>query len=192
MTEKIQKKRLFGTNGVRGVVGKDMTPDLVLSIGLALGSMRPGRIGVGRDTRTSGAALASAIKSGLMAAGCDVVDLGILPTPALQFLVRSYFDAGAMITASHNPPQYNGVKVIESDGTEMSDEETILLEDMIFEQRYETKDWENAGTETSAFHLVNQYIDAVSGHFPGGYRNRNDRGRGPGFRTGGTSLHGPF
>ncbi len=167
MTEKKQKKRLFGTNGVRGIIGKDMTPDLVLSIGLALGSMRPGRIGVGRDTRTSGAALASAIKSGLMAVGCDVVDLGILPTPALQFLVRSYFDAGAMITASHNPPQYNGVKVIEADGTEMSDEETILLEELIFEQRYKTKDWENAGTETSAPHLVDQYIDAVRGHFPG-------------------------
>jgi phosphomannomutase/phosphoglucomutase len=63
--EKLQK-RLFGTNGVRGIVGKDMTPDLVLSIGLALGSMRKGRIAVGRDSRTSGESLLNAIKAGLM------------------------------------------------------------------------------------------------------------------------------
>ena len=166
MTINKQKKRLFGTNGVRGVVGEDMTPELVLSIGLALGSMRQGCIGVGRDTRTSGAALVSAVKSGLMAAGCDVVDLGILPTPALQLLVRSHFDAGAMITASHNPPQYNGVKVIESDGTEMSDDETILLEGLIFGKQFQAKDWENAGNETRAPLLIHQYIDSVKRHFP--------------------------
>ncbi|MCG7855320.1 MAG: phosphoglucosamine mutase, partial [Methanoregulaceae archaeon] len=113
------EKRLFGTNGVRGVVGMDMTPELTLSIGLALGSMRRGRIAVGRDTRTSGPALAGALKAGLLATGCEVTDCGILPTPALQYLVRKHFDAGAVITASHNPPEYNGVKVIEPDGTEM-------------------------------------------------------------------------
>jgi len=86
-TEKTEK-RLFGTNGVRGIAGTEMTPDLTLKIGLALGTMRPGTVAVGRDTRTSGPALASALKAGLLAAGCDVVDCGILPTPALQFLVR--------------------------------------------------------------------------------------------------------
>ena len=108
--EKLQK-RLFGTNGVRGIVGKDMTPDLVLSIGLALGSMRKGRIAVGRDSRTSGESLANAVKAGLMAAGCDVVDCGMLPTPALQYLVMHHFDGGAMITASHNPRNITGLKL---------------------------------------------------------------------------------
>ncbi len=77
-------KRLFGTNGVRGVVGQDMNPELVLRIGAALGSMRKGRIAIGRDTRTSGMALASALAAGILATGSDVVDLGVLPTPALQ------------------------------------------------------------------------------------------------------------
>lgn len=110
MEQKKLEKRLFGTNGVRGVVGKDMTPALALSIGMALGTMRQGTIAVGRDTRTSGPSLASALKAGLLAAGCDVVDLGILPTPALQFIVREHFDAGAVITASHNPPNTTGLR----------------------------------------------------------------------------------
>ena len=93
MGEGAIRKRLFGTNGVRGVIGQDMNPELVLRIGAALGSMRRGRIAVGRDTRTSGAALANALKAGLMAAGSDVADLGVLPTPALQYIVRGRFAA---------------------------------------------------------------------------------------------------
>ena len=128
-------KQFFGTNGVRGVVGESMTPGLVLRIGQALGSMRPGTIAVGRDTRTSGPVLVHALKAGLMAAGCDVVDCGVLPTPALQYIVRDTFAAGAMITASHNPPEYNGVKIVESDGTEMGDAEVIALEGRLVRER---------------------------------------------------------
>ena len=110
------QKRLFGTNGVRGIAGKDLTPGLVLTIGEALGTMRKGGIAVGRDTRTSGETLVKAVKSGLLAAGCNVVDCGILPTPALQYLVKEQYDGGAMITASHNPPEYNGYKAYWNDG----------------------------------------------------------------------------
>lgn len=162
------KKELFGTNGVRGVAGKEMTPKLVLSIGMALGSMRRGTIAVGMDTRTSGPALASAMKAGLMAAGCNVVDCGILPTPALQYIVRGRFAAGAMITASHNPPEYNGVKVIEADGTEMGDEETIALEQRIFTSDFSFADWSDAGREDPGGSLVSGYVDAVVGAFPKG------------------------
>lgn len=161
MAVKKLEKRLFGTNGVRGIVGKDMTPDLVLSIGLALGSMRKGRIAVGRDSRTSGESLANAVKAGLMAAGCDVVDCGMLPTPALQYLVMHHFDGGAMITASHNPPEYNGVKIIEPDGTEMGDEQTLLLEERIFSRNFDVKSWEHVGSGTTATQLVNDYTDAI-------------------------------
>ncbi|PKL68187.1 MAG: phosphoglucosamine mutase [Methanomicrobiales archaeon HGW-Methanomicrobiales-1] len=165
-TKKIQK-RLFGTNGVRGIVGKDLTPELVLSIGEAFGTMRNGRIAVGRDTRTSGETLAYAVKSGLMAVGCDVTDCGILPTPALQYLVKNHFDGGAMITASHNPPEYNGVKIIESDGTEMGDEETIKLEQRIFDHTYSTTSWEHVGHETIAPHFIEEYVTAIADYFPG-------------------------
>ncbi len=162
------KKRLFGTNGVRGIIGSDMNPDLALSIGLALGSMRKGRIAVGRDTRTSGPALAGALKAGLLATGCDVTDCGVLPTPALQFLVRAQFDAGAVITASHNPPEYNGVKIIEPDGTEMGDEQTVLLEDRLFGRHFDLAPWNGVGREHAAPDLVQEYIDAVVGRFPAG------------------------
>lgn len=164
-TTKFQK-RLFGTNGVRGVVGKDLTPELVFTIGEALGTMRKGCIAVGRDTRTSGETLVKAVKSGLLATGCDVVDCGILPTPALQYLVKWQFDGGAMITASHNPPEYNGVKIIEADGTEMGDEETLKLEQLIFEPSFSPQSWEYIGNEIHAPYLTRKYIQSIVHHFP--------------------------
>src|SRR5512136_2922249 len=164
-TTKFQK-RLFGTNGVRGVVGKDLTPELVLTIGEALGTMRKGCIAVGRDTRTSGETLVKAVKSGLLTAGCNVVDCGILPTPALQYLIKDQFDGGAMITASHNPPEYNGVKIIEPDGTEMGDEETLKLEQLIFDRSFSAKTWESVGNEVNAPHLIRNYIKSIVNHFP--------------------------
>jgi len=165
--KKIEKK-LFGTNGVRGIAGTEMTPQLALKIGLALGTMRQGTVAVGRDTRTSGPALASALKAGLLSAGCDVVDCGILPTPALQFLVRSHFDAGAVVTASHNPPEYNGIKVVEPDGTEMGDEESIALERHIFEETSSIVSWEKVGRERAAPALVQEYVDSIVNAFPPG------------------------
>ena len=160
------QKRLFGTNGVRGIVGKDLTPELVLTIGEALGTMRKGCIAVGRDTRTSGETLVKAVKSGLLATGCNVVDCGILPTPALQYLVKEQFEGGAMITASHNPPEYNGVKIIEADGTEMGDEETLKLENLIFEHSFSSESWEHMGEEIYAPYLIRKYIQAIVDHFP--------------------------
>jgi phosphomannomutase/phosphoglucomutase len=180
-------KRLFGTNGVRGVIGEDMNPELVLRIGAALGSMRRGRIAVGRDTRTSGPALSSALKAGILATGSDVVDLGVLPTPALQFIVRGGFTAGAMVTASHNPPEYNGVKVIEADGTEMGDREVILLEERLFARRFELAPWNHVGRETSAPDRIEEYLRGVAGHVhPGigeGMTVVVDPGSGAGSRT---------
>ena len=162
-------KRMFGTNGVRGVIGEEMTPALVLKIGAALGSMRKGTIAVGRDTRTSGEALAHALKAGLLMTGCDVVDMGILPTPALQYIIKTnQFDGGAMITASHNPPEYNGVKIIEADGTEMSDDEIIRLEDRFFASEFVAVSWEDVGAETAAPDRIEEYIRTVVGHFPAG------------------------
>jgi phosphomannomutase / phosphoglucomutase len=167
MTVKKMQKRLFGTNGVRGVVGKDLTPELIIAIGEALGSIRKGRIAVGRDTRTSGEMYIKAIKSGLIAVGCDVVDCGILPTPALQYIVKGQFDAGAMITASHNPPEYNGVKIIEPDGTEMGDEEIVRLEQRIFDRSFSVEPWDKIGKETQAPALIEQYITAITNQFKG-------------------------
>ena len=171
MSVKKLEKKLFGTNGVRGVTGVDMTPDLALAIGMAFGSMRKGRIGVGRDTRTSGPALSSAVAAGLLATGCDVVDCGMLPTPALQFLVRERFDGGVMITASHNPPEYNGIKVIEPDGTEMGDEATVALEQRLFSKDFTLADWDGVGEAERAPRAVDDYIRAVVSRFEPGIGN---------------------
>jgi phosphomannomutase/phosphoglucomutase len=165
MSVKKLEKKLFGTNGVRGVTGVDMTPDLALGIGMAFGSMRKGRIGVGRDTRTSGPAISCAVAAGLLATGCDVVDCGVLPTPALQFLVRERFDGGVMITASHNPPEYNGIKVIEPDGTEMGDEATVALEERLFSKDFKLADWDGVGEQERAPRAVDDYIRAIVSRF---------------------------
>ncbi|MDV2481740.1 phosphoglucosamine mutase [Methanoculleus sp. Wushi-C6] len=184
----VRGKQMFGTNGVRGVIGEGMTPTLVLKVGAALGSMRKGTIAIGRDTRTSGEALAHALKAGLLMTGCDVVDMGILPTPALQYIIKANrFDGGAMITASHNPPEYNGVKIIEADGTEMSDEEIVLLEDRFFSSSFETAAWDGVGAESAAPDRIEEYIQAIVGHFPPGIGNGMtvvvDPGSGPAALT---------
>jgi phosphomannomutase/phosphoglucomutase len=166
MTVQKMEKVLFGTNGVRGVVGKEMTPALALKIGAALGSEVSGTIAVGRDSRTSGESLGAALKAGLMACGCDVLDVGILPTPALQFLVRGRCKGGAMITASHNPPEYNGVKVIDEDGTEMGDEDTLRIEDRILHDRYTLVPWQEVGMEERSPTLVEDYIRGILRQFP--------------------------
>jgi len=181
------KKQLFGTNGVRGIVGKDMTPDLVLRIGKALGTLRPGKIAVGRDTRTTGPVLVNAIKAGLLETGCDVIDCGILPTPALQYIVKEHCDGGAMITASHNPPEYNGVKIIEPDGTEMGDEETVKLESLLAEKAVSSQSWDSVGTEVAEPQLIEEYVKAVNSRFSG-KPGKNmivvvDPGSGPACRT---------
>lgn len=187
MTQVKLEKRLFGTNGVRGVVGADMTPDLVLRIGTALGSMTEGRVAIGRDTRTSGEGLSSALKAGLMACGCDVVDVGIIPTPGLQYLVRGRFSAGAMITASHNPPEYNGIKIIDEDGTEMGDEGVVRLEELVFSGSYRIASWDKVGREKKDPSLVEIYIDGVVGQVPAaigeGIQVVIDPGSGAGYHT---------
>jgi len=113
--------RLFGTNGIRGVVGPDMNADLALKVGRAIGtSFEGGPVALGRDTRLSGPMLARAVASGLMSAGCDVVDLGVVPTPAAQyFLSKSgHLKGGVVVTASHNPREFNGLKALNARGME--------------------------------------------------------------------------
>jgi phosphoglucosamine mutase len=112
-------RRYFGTDGVRGVVGEDLTVELVERLGKAatLWSGR-GRVFVGRDTRGSGEELEEAFARGVVAAGGNAVLAGVLPTPAVALLA---LDLGVVITASHNPPEYNGVKFFDADGQKLTD-----------------------------------------------------------------------
>jgi len=109
--------KLFGSSGVRGLVNVDLTPVLALEIGMTIAIFfRANIVLVCRDTRSSGKTLADALVSGLLSGRANVKDMEILPTPTMAFLThRMDADAGVMITASHNPPQNNGTKIIHSD-----------------------------------------------------------------------------
>jgi phosphoglucosamine mutase len=124
-------RRLFGTDGVRGVANRDLTPELALAIGRALGGRLPrgARVLIGRDTRRSGPMLEGALAAGLASAGADVGLAGVLPTPAVAELVgASDAAAGAVISASHNPFPDNGIKLFGPDGFKLADAEEAAVE----------------------------------------------------------------
>ncbi len=102
---------MFGTSGIRGVYGRDITPALAAEVASLFAS---GRLAVGRDIRESGPALFDAVVRGASAAGVEVLDLGIVPTPTVALATRAHGCRGIMLTASHNPPEYNGLKLIEN------------------------------------------------------------------------------
>ena len=108
----------IGVSGIRGVVGEFLTPALACSFAQAFGTyVRGGRVVLGRDTRKSGEMLTHAVASGLLAAGCEVVEVGILPTPTIQiYVAATHAQGGIAITASHNPPEYNALKLFNAQG----------------------------------------------------------------------------
>lgn len=127
-------RRLFGTDGVRGVANRDLTPELAFRLGFAAGktlvdsgSVR--RAVIGRDTRRSGPMLGAALTSGLCSAGIDVVTVGVAPTPAIGFAARTQeFSLGVVISASHNPAPDNGIKFLGHDGKKLADETERAIE----------------------------------------------------------------
>lgn len=157
-------RRYFGTDGVRGVVGEDLTVDLVERLGAAATRWsRGGRIFVGRDTRASGIELEESFARGIVSAGGNAVLAGVLPTPAVALLA---LDLGAVITASHNPPEYNGVKFFDRDGQKLSDssEEEIeaLLDD---DTQLPGGEIDRVGVATDSYleHVVERFGSDLSG-----------------------------
>ena len=154
--------RLFGTNGVRGVVNDDMDVNLALRLGKAIGRFMGGKVALATDTRTSGAMLKHAVIAGLTAVGVEVMDLDVLPTPAIQYYVKLHDDVkgGVMITASHNPPQFNGIKCIDADGTEMprSKEETI---EEYYHSGVPCVGWDQVGGVQKVSGAVERYVDDI-------------------------------
>ncbi len=156
-------RRYFGTDGVRGVVGEDITVDLVERLGRAsaLWSGR-GRVFVGRDTRASGVELEEAFANGVVSAGGNAVLAGVLPTPAVALLA---LDLGVVITASHNPPEYNGVKFFDRDGNKLTDEAEEEIEALLGEEpRGGGKiDRVEVATDSYLEHVVERFGSDLSG-----------------------------
>lgn len=154
--------RMFGTNGVRGIVNGYMNVELALRMGKAIGKHYGGSIALATDTRVSAEMISSAVASGLMSVGCDVLFLGVVPTPALQYYVKTHDDVsgGVMITASHNPPEFNGIKCISADGTEASSWDESMVEDY-YDQDVPGVDWVHVGELRNVSGAGEAYIDAV-------------------------------
>ncbi len=157
--------RLFGTDGVRGIVNEELTPQKALMLGMAIGTFfGPGaKILVGRDARAGGYMLKSAVTAGLMAAGVKVYDGDLAPTPALQYTIKTQdFDGGVIITASHNPPQYNGIKVVAADGIEVPREKELEIEEIYFEQRFRRVPWRMLLEDAKPYPYVNDiYVKGI-------------------------------
>jgi len=132
---------------VRGLVNVDLTPILAAKIGLAITTFsKAKKVLVGRDTRVSGLMLEDALVSGLLAGGANVDCLGIVPTPVLAYLTKKLnANAGVMITASHNPPQYNGIKIFDSDSVAYGDRSQSKIEKIIESEGFGMVNWQNVG-----------------------------------------------
>ena len=152
--------RLFGTAGIRGRLWEKVTPELALKVGMALGTYKSGKAVVARDGRTSSIMLKNALISGLLASGMEVLDADLIPTPALAWATREYGDAGVMITASHNPPTDNGIKVFNGDGTEFYVEQEKELEEIIFSGKFRKAEW-NEIKSVKHLDVIDDYIQAV-------------------------------
>lgn len=153
---------MFGTNGVRGVANVYLNCELALQMGRAISSVLGKKIAVAIDTRVSSPMLHDALCAGLMSMGTDVLDLGMVPTPALQYFVMKRDDVtgGVMITASHNPPEFNGIKCISKDGTECSKEEEHCIE-LAFSTNLKCVPWNEIGNVSIISDAGENYIESI-------------------------------
>ncbi len=163
----MSQEKLFGTNGIRGTVNAELTPEMAIKAGCAIGTFfgENKNLLVGHDARTSGPMFSRAVISGLTATGCNVYFAGMAPTPALQFAVKNHkMDGGVIITASHNPPQYNGIKVIWNDGIETSHEQETEIENVYFQNKIHFMDWNKLGKTHELPGINDEYIQAIKTH----------------------------
>lgn len=165
--------RLFGTDGVRGVANEDLTNDLAMQIGKATAEIliknvknkeeKP-KVLIGKDTRASGDMLEAALTAGFCSVGVDIISVGVVPTPAVAYLVEKYnCDAGVMISASHNPCEYNGIKIFQGNGYKLPDEIEEKIEEIILDktEEVELKIGGEVGNRTYCKTAVEDYINHV-------------------------------
>ena len=153
-------KKLFGTNGVRGIFSEDFSLEFVNDLVMSLASyFKKGKILVGYDGRHSSPIVAKIVSSALNYSGLDCYMAGLVPTPCLEYATKKLgYDGGLMITASHNPPQYNGIKPVASDGVEISREDERKIE-----QIFDEKNWTKTDTFGKSFEETNVISTYIAG-----------------------------
>lgn len=163
-------KKFFGTDGIRGVYGEDLTDEIAYLTGNYLGySASGGKVVLGRDTRLSGEAIAKQLIKGITDAGADVINVGVVSTPAVAY-VTTHIGAnyGVIISASHNPAQYNGIKIFNYDGRKLTEIEELEIESHITNKNVIIK--EEKGTESSGAEFMDSYYDSLK-NFIGSLKN---------------------
>ena len=153
---------VFGSSGTRGAANVEITPTFAVRVAQAAGTVwGADRVALGRDTRTSGQMLASAAASGLESVGADVDRIGVVPTPALQAYAEAEDVPGVMITASHNPPSDNGIKLVGPEGVELAVGDLERVEEAFSTESFETVAWDAVGGERAVEGTRERYVAGV-------------------------------
>ncbi|MBS1810242.1 MAG: phosphoglucosamine mutase [Acidobacteria bacterium] len=157
----------IGITGVRGIVGETFTPELIVEFAQAFGTyLGGGKILVCRDTRPSGMMVRSAVLAGLLAAGCEVIDLGICPTPSLQLAVEKHQASGGIsITAGHNPANWNALKFVRGDGLYLNATQAEELLDIYHQGEFEKATWEHMQTRIETDDAIAHHIGKLKAVF---------------------------
>ena len=157
-------QKLFGTNGVRGVFGNDFNLEFIHDLILSVGThFKKGKILVAYDGRNSSETISKVVSSALNFSGLDCHIIGLVPTPCLEFLTKKFqYDGGIMITASHNPPEYNGIKVVAPDGVEISREDERKIEKIFSEKSFKTSP--EIGSTFTEPNKIDEYINGIKSH----------------------------
>uniref|UniRef100_A0A7J3M2Z0 Phosphoglucosamine mutase n=1 Tax=Archaeoglobus fulgidus TaxID=2234 RepID=A0A7J3M2Z0_ARCFL len=151
---------LFGTNGVRGIANEELTAEMALDLGRVIATLKPGKVAVACDTRISSQMLKSAVLAGIMSAGSDAIDLGIAPTPALQFYAKKNQIPGVVVTASHNPREYNGIKFVQENGAEFFREMDEESERVYVSKKFRIAKWSEVG-KLLTDDCIENYVSAI-------------------------------
>lgn len=150
--------KLFGTNGVRGVINKELTLETLEGIAKSSASFLGKKMAVARDARITSPMIRDAIVSALVSIGCDVIDMGVAPTPCLQYMTKKLgLDGAIMITASHNPPEFNGIKVMAGDGVEVPRELEDLIEEFYGRGGPSLSSWDQIG-DVKEIEVIDDYV----------------------------------
>ena len=154
--------KVFGSSGTRGVANVELTPAFVQKVARAAGTVwRADRVAVARDTRTTGPMLVNAAVSGLQSAGADVDRLGVVPTPGVQAYAEREGVPAVMVTASHNPAEYNGVKLVGADGVELSVDVLERVERKFLTEQFDAAAWDGVGEDTDVESARRAYVDEL-------------------------------